>query len=160
MSNGRPAEPAVLDQLQAAIAHRGPDGAGRHIAGAIALLSTRLAIIDLQTGDQPLYEDQGAVLVANGEIYNDPELRARLSDVRFRTGSDCESPLQLYRRKGLDFVNDLRGMYGLAIYDPVSSRLVISRDPFGIKPIYYVESATGAVLFRATARCWRPDAHP
>src|ERR1700688_1107139 len=110
MRQGRRAEPAVLDQLERALAHRGPDGTGRHISGSIGLVSTRLAIIDLQTGNQPLHEPMGAVLVANGEIYNDPELRAQLSEVRFRTGSDCEAPLHLYRQKGLDFVEDLRGM--------------------------------------------------
>jgi len=141
MSNGRPVDPEVLDVLQAALAHRGPDGSGRCIAGSVGLLNTRLAIIDLRTGNQPLYEDHGAVLVANGEIYNDPELRRQLGDVRFRTGSDCESPLHLYRRKGLGFVDDLRGMYAIAIYDPAAAKLVLTRDPFGIKPLYYVESA-------------------
>ena len=140
MCDSRPA-PATLDRLQAAIAHRGPDGSGRHTSGPIGLVSTRLAIIDLQTGNQPIYEDQGAVLVANGEIYNDLELRAQLRDVHFRAGSDCEPPLHLYRRKGLDFVDDLRGMYAIAIYDPITSRLVLARDPFGIKPLYYVEAS-------------------
>ena len=142
MCDGRRADPAILDRLQAAIAHRGPDGNGRHTSGPIGLVSTRLAIVDLQNGDQPLYEAQGGVLVANGEIYNDLELRAQLRDVHFSTGSDCESPLHLYRRKGLDFVDDLRGMYAIAIYDPIASRLVLTRDPFGIKPLYYVEAPT------------------
>src|SRR5215469_10060603 len=141
MSNGRPVKPETLDVLQAALAHRGPDGSGRHVAGAVGVLSTRLAIIDLKTGRQPLYEDGGAVLVANGEIYNDPELRKQLSEVRFRTGSDCESPLHLYRRKGLRFVDELRGMFAIAIYDPAARKLVLTRDPFGIKPLYYVERA-------------------
>ncbi len=140
MRDGRRAEASVLDCLQAALAHRGPDGHGRHLEGTIGLLNTRLAIIDLQTGDQPLYEPQGAVLVANGEIYNDPELRRQLPDAPFKTGSDCESPLHLYRRRGLDFVDDLRGMYAIAIYDPVASKLILTRDPFGIKPLYYVET--------------------
>src|SRR5215831_12682887 len=113
MSNGRPVHLEALDLLQDALVHRGPDGNGRHVAGNVGLLSTRLAIIDLKSGRQPLYEDQGAVLVANGEIYNDPELRKQLGEVRFRTGSDCESPLHLYRRKGLGFVDDLRGMYAI-----------------------------------------------
>jgi asparagine synthase (glutamine-hydrolysing) len=139
MSNGRSVHQGTLDVLQAALAHRGPDGSGRHVAGCVGLLSTRLAIIDLKTGRQPLYEDQGAVLVANGEIYNDPELRKQLAEVRFRTGSDCESPLHLYRRKGLKFVDELRGMYAIAIYDPAAGKLVLTRDPFGIKPLYYVE---------------------
>ncbi len=151
MANGRPVDPAVMDQLQAALAHRGPDGAGRHIAGSVGILNTRLAIIDLVTGDQPLYDESGTVLVANGEIYNDPELRKRMHDVHFRTGSDCESPLHLYQLKGLDFVNDLRGMYGIAIHDPGARRLVVSRDPFGIKPLYYVE-APGYFAFASEPR--------
>src|SRR5262245_45345846 len=141
MSNGRPVDPEVLDVLQAALAHRGPDGSGRCIAGSVGLLNTRLAINDLRTGNHALYEEHGAVLVAKGEIDNDPELRRQLGDVRFRTGSDCESPLHLYRRKGLGFVDDLRGMYAIAIYDPAAAKLVLTRDPFGIKPLYYVESA-------------------
>ena len=140
MCDERQPDPAVLDRLQAALAHRGPDGSGRHVSGPVGLVSTRLAIIDLRTGDQPLCEKQGAVLVANGEIYNDPELRMQLPDVDFRTGSDCESPLHLYRRKGIAFAEDLRGMYGIAIHDPLTSKLILARDPFGIKPLYYVQT--------------------
>src|SRR5208282_3166063 len=95
MKNGRPADQAVLERLAAGILHRGPDGTGFHRDGAIGLVSTRLAIVDLVTGDQPLFGPRGAVLVANGEIYNDPALRAALADAPFRTRSDCESPLQL-----------------------------------------------------------------
>jgi asparagine synthase (glutamine-hydrolysing) len=140
--DGRRPDSAVLDRLEAAIAHRGPDGSGRYISGGTGLLNTRLAIIDLRTGMQPLYEEQGAALVANGEIYNDLELRAKMRDACFKTGSDCESALHLYRRKGLDFVEELRGMYAIAIHDPVTSRLVLARDPFGIKPLYYVQTPT------------------
>jgi asparagine synthase (glutamine-hydrolysing) len=140
MKNGRSPDPAVLDRLQQALAHRGPDGRGRHLAGPVGLVSTRLAIIDTLTGDQPLKDSRGGVLVANGEIYNDPELRMQLSDVTFRTGSDCESPLHLYRCKGLDFVEGLRGMYAIAIHDQAASKLILARDPFGIKQLYYVEA--------------------
>ena len=140
--DGRRPDSVVLDRLEAALAHRGPDGNGRHISGGTGLLSTRLAIIDLRTGHATIYEEQGAALVANGEIYNDLELRAQLRDACFKTGSDCESALHIYRRKGLDFVKDLRGMYAIAIYDPVTSRLVLTRDPFGIKPLYYVKTPT------------------
>jgi len=140
MNDGRGPDPAILDRLQAAIAHRGPDGSGRHLAGSVGLVSTRLAIIDLRTGDQPLSEPAGAVLVANGEIYNDPELRSQLRGVAFRTGSDCESPLHLYRREGIAFAEELRGMYGIAIHDQAAAKLILARDPFGIKPLYYVET--------------------
>jgi asparagine synthase (glutamine-hydrolysing) len=100
-----------------------------------------LLIIDLRTGDQPIGEARGAIVVANGEIYNDLELRSQLRDVSFRTGSDCESPL-LYRRKGIDFAQDLHGMYGIAIYDPATAKLILARDPLGIKPLYYVQTPT------------------
>ncbi|HZC16506.1 MAG TPA: hypothetical protein VE309_07085, partial [Caulobacteraceae bacterium] len=133
MRNGRPVDEARLDALARAIAHRGPDGVGRFTAGPIGLINTRLAIIDLKTGDQPLFDAEGAVLVANGEIYNDPELRAALVDAPYRTGSDCESPLRLYRREGTDFAADLRGMYAIALYDPGAGQVVLARDPFGIK---------------------------
>jgi len=140
MTMDRRPESAVLDRLKGALIHRGPDANGLHIAGPVGLVSTRLAIIDTRSGDQPICEPQGAALVANGEIYNDPELRLRLRDVRFSTGSDCESPLHLYRQKGLAFVDELRGMYAIAIYDPAASRLILARDPFGIKPLYYIEA--------------------
>jgi asparagine synthase (glutamine-hydrolysing) len=136
----------ILHAFEATLAHRGPDGQGRYLAGGIALVQTRLSIIDLDTGDQPMFEqgaadDQAAVLVGNGEIYNYRELRDGLADVKFATRSDCEPPLYLYRRHGLDFARHLRGMYAFAIYDPEPKRLVLSRDPFGIKPLYYVETA-------------------
>ena len=140
--NGVPPDGAVLDRLEAALTHRGPDGSGRYLGGSVGLISTRLAIIDLHTGNQPIDEASGAVLVANGEIYNDLELRSALPEVDFKTGSDCESPLHWYRCKGIEFAEYLRGMYGIAIYDPVTSKLILARDPFGIKPLYYVEGPT------------------
>jgi asparagine synthase (glutamine-hydrolysing) len=135
-----PPDCALLDRLAAAMRHRGPDGSGRHIARNVGMVQTRLAIIDLATGDQPLYEPGGAALVANGEIYNYLELRAALPHIEFATGSDCEPPLYLYRRYGLDFVEHLRGMFAIALHDPVEGQLVLARDPFGIKPLYYLET--------------------
>ena len=141
--DGREPDPEVLDALAAALGHRGPDGEGRHVAGPVALVHRRLAIIDLETGDQPLYGPDGLVLVANGEIYNDPALRAAMPASPFRTHSDCEPILFLYAAHGLDFAAHLRGMYALALYDPGAGRLILARDPFGIKPLYYVETAAG-----------------
>ena len=134
---------AALQAMGAALAHRGPDGNGHYRSGNLGMVQTRLAIIDLATGDQPLYEPGGAALMANAEIYNYIELRAALSEAVFSTGSDCELPLHLYRRHGLDFTSYLRGMYAIALHDPAAGRLVLARDPFGIKPLYYVESARG-----------------
>src|SRR5215472_3337312 len=140
MRDGSRPDAAILDRLTAALTHRGPDGNGRFSSAPVGLAHTRLAIVDLATGAQPLYANQSAVLVANGEIYNDPELRAQMGGVRFATGSDCEVPLHLYQRHGTAFADFLRGMYAIAIYDPAKTRLVLARDPFGIKPLYYVES--------------------
>jgi asparagine synthase (glutamine-hydrolysing) len=140
MRDGRPVDETRLDALARAMAHRGPDGVGKFVSGPIGLLNTRLAIIDLATGDQPLFEPGGAVLVANAEIYNDPEIRGILADAPYRTGSDCESPLQLYRRGEPDFTDHLRGMYAIALYDSSTGQVVLARDPFGIKQLYYVET--------------------
>jgi len=146
LKNGAPASRNLLDRLADALAHRGPDGNGFHVRGSVGLAQTRLAIIDLEGGDQPLYQERdgkGVTLVANGEIYNDPELRRAMPDEGYLTGSDCETPLRLYGRHGLDFTRQLRGMYAIAIDDPEANRLVLSRDPFGIKPLYYAETNTG-----------------
>jgi asparagine synthase (glutamine-hydrolysing) len=131
---------ALLRALEPALAHRGPDGDGHYRSGDVGMMQARLAIIDLATGDQPLYEPGGAALIANAEIYNYIELRAELPDVVFTTQSDCELPLHLYRRQGLDFTQKLRGMYAIALHDPGTGRLVLARDPFGIKPLYYAET--------------------
>ncbi|MBF0356414.1 MAG: asparagine synthase (glutamine-hydrolyzing) [Alphaproteobacteria bacterium] len=139
-------DPAILDRLAKALSHRGPDGEGRYLGEGIGLVQVRLAIIDLEGGRQPLYEPQGAVLVGNGEIYNYRELASDLPDVTFKTGSDCEPPLHLWRRADSSYAQLLRGMYALAIYDPASRRLTLSRDPFGIKPLYWAETAQGVVF--------------
>ena len=139
------AAPSVLDALTAALAHRGPDGAGRFVSPQAALVHTRLAIIDLPGGDQP-FQDGPATLIANGEIYNAPELRAAMHGVRFVTGSDCEPPLHLFREAAGDFTDRLRGMYALAVHDRAAHTLTLSRDPFGIKPLYYTQTAHGVAF--------------
>ncbi|NQV43727.1 MAG: asparagine synthase (glutamine-hydrolyzing) [Rhodospirillales bacterium] len=146
MMDGSRPDDALLDRLSNALVHRGPDGQGRHVRAGAGLLQVRLAIIDLESGDQPIYGPGGAdgpALVANGEIYNYRELRQSLKDCHFKTQSDCEPPLHLYMQHGLDFVRHLRGMYAIAIDDPVHDRIVLARDPFGIKPLYYAQTAQG-----------------
>lgn len=141
--NGSPPPPAPLRAMAAALRHRGPDGAGKYCSSDVGMVQTRLAIIDLETGDQPLFEPGGAALIANGEIYNYIELRDELGckdPVAFCTRSDCEPPLHLYRRYGLDFPAHLRGMFAIALHDPAAGRLILARDPFGIKPLYYTET--------------------
>ncbi|MEO0961250.1 MAG: asparagine synthetase B, partial [Pseudomonadota bacterium] len=138
-TSGQAPSASVLDVMSDALTHRGPDGEGNFISGATGLIQTRLAIIDLETGDQPLFDDEGLALVANGEIYNYLELRREFGEQTFTTNSDCETPLKLYRRDGNRFADALRGMYAIAMYDPYGERLLLARDPFGIKPLYYAE---------------------
>jgi asparagine synthase (glutamine-hydrolysing) len=134
---------SALDAMRAALAHRGPDGSGVHVRDDTGLVHTRLSIIDLATGGQPLFDAAGAALVANGEIYNYVELRATRPGYPYRTGSDCESALEAHARDGAAFAGALRGMYALALHDPYGGRLLLARDPFGIKPLYWAEDSRG-----------------
>ncbi len=127
----------VMSTLQA---HRGPDGDGIwvHPSNRIGLGHRRLSIIDLKTGDQPMTDEGGNVIVFNGEIYNYIELRDELKkDYPFRTTSDTEVILYSYRKWGPDCVNHLRGMFAFAIWDNAENILFCARDRFGIKPFYY-----------------------
>jgi asparagine synthase (glutamine-hydrolysing) len=137
-----PPDLAVLGRLATALAHRGPDGAGHTLVGNVGLVHTRLAIVDLQTGDQPFFAGPAA-LIANGEIYNDPALRAELPRTNFATHSDCEPPLHLWLRDGPAYAQELRGMYAIAIHQRAARTLTLSRDPFGIKPLYTAKIAGG-----------------
>ena len=136
-SDGSAPDAEALRALLSALAHRGPDGQGMLVRGDTGLVHLRLAIVDLATGDQPLFAPGGSALVANGEIYNDPDLRRAMAGTQFRTGSDCEPAVFLAEREGMRFADRLRGMYAIAAHDPRSGRLTLARDPFGIKPIYY-----------------------
>ncbi|MFP6749699.1 MAG: asparagine synthase (glutamine-hydrolyzing) [Alphaproteobacteria bacterium] len=142
-ADGGAPEAAALAAMQAALRHRGPDGAGQYSGEGIGLVHNRLAIIDLHTGDQPILGPNGIALIANAEIYNYLELREALPGTPWKTRSDCEPALYLYHRDGIDFANQLRGMYAIAIHDPGEGQLLLARDPFGIKPIYYVEGVFG-----------------
>ncbi len=138
-----PPDQALGARLAAALAHRGPDGVGVHIDRQLLLVHTRLAIIDLATGAQPLFAPGGLALIANGEVYNYRELRRAMPGVAFATASDCEPPLALFRTQGLGFTAAMRGMYALALHDAGTRTLVLARDPFGIKPLYLAERADG-----------------
>jgi asparagine synthase (glutamine-hydrolysing) len=140
-----PPDATVLQRLVAALAHRGPDGFGQTVVGRIAMVQTRLSIVDVEGGAQPLFAGPAA-LVANGEIYNDRALRADMADVRFTTGSDCESPLQLWLRDRPAFPQALRGMYAIAIHARDARTVTLARDPFGIKPLY-IASVPGGMAF-------------
>ena len=142
----RTVDRAVLGRMTQTLEHRGPDGGGILAAPGIGLGIRRLSIIDLETGDQPISNEDGSIaVVCNGEIYNSPELRRELEAAghRFRTRSDVEVVVHLFEDLGPGFVTRLRGMFGLAVWDAASRRLVLARDRFGIKPIVYSVAASG-----------------
>jgi asparagine synthase (glutamine-hydrolysing) len=132
--------------MSATLVHRGPDSDGTLIDGPVGLAARRLAIIDLETGDQPIANEDGTIhVVQNGELYNYRELRAELERAghRFRTHGDTEVLVHLYEQHGLDFARRLRGMFTIALWDSRERRLVLARDRYGIKPLYYREADSG-----------------
>ena len=138
-----PPGPDMVAALARALAHRGPDGSGHSVVGRVALVHTRLAIIDVGGGDQPLYAGPAA-LIANGEVYNYRELAAGMTGLH--TASDCEPPLHLFRQSGAAYAAQLRGMFAIAIHDRADHSLTLTRDPFGIKPLYTAQ-IPGGVAF-------------
>lgn len=119
------------------IRHRGPDWSGIYSDDNIVLAHERLAIVDPQSGGQPLYtKDRTLVLAVNGEIYNHQEIRKTLPDYEFLTQSDCEVILALYRKKGISFLEDLNGIFAFALYDKANNSYFIARDHIGIIPFY------------------------
>jgi asparagine synthase (glutamine-hydrolysing) len=139
-ARSRAPDRAVLERMNASLVHRGPDDSGIHIDGPAGLAARRLSIIDLAHGHQPMATDDGSVaVVQNGEILNHRELREELErdGTRFATRCDTEVLLHLYRRDGLAFAERLRGMFAVALWDRSERRLVLVRDRFGIKPLYY-----------------------
>jgi asparagine synthase (glutamine-hydrolysing) len=143
---GGPADPERLRAMSATLVHRGPDSDGQLVEGPVGLAARRLSIIDLETGDQPIANEDGTVhVVQNGEIYNYRELRAGLEHAghRFATRSDTEVLVHLYEEHGDGFAQRLRGMFAVAVWDARQRRLVLARDPFGIKPLYYRDTADG-----------------
>lgn len=122
--------------IKKSLFHRGPDGNGFYIKKNTSLIHTRLSIVDLKQGYQPI-KNKNLILIANGEIYNDLQIRKKYSNYKFITNSDSESILAVYKTKGVDGFKDLRGMYAFAIYDEEKDEIIISRDEFGIKPLYF-----------------------
>ncbi|MBT4922828.1 MAG: asparagine synthase (glutamine-hydrolyzing) [Rickettsiales bacterium] len=134
-----------------ALLERGPDGFGEYYEQNIFLFHRRLSIIDLESGGQPLYfhDEKGSlkyVLIVNGEIYNYLELRQEFDNEIFKTKSDCEVILHLFDKYKANFTQKLRGMYAIALYDVQKSRLILSRDNYGIKPLYY-SMLDNAIIF-------------
>ncbi|MBP5231570.1 MAG: asparagine synthase (glutamine-hydrolyzing), partial [Clostridia bacterium] len=146
----------IIREMADAIRHRGPDGEGYYCGDGITLGHRRLAIIDLVSGDQPLYSEDGSlVLIFNGEIYNFQELRADLAGKghRFATNSDGEVLVHGYEEYGCDFVKRLRGMFAYALWDEREKTLFAARDFYGIKPFYYYLDG-GLLLFSSEIKAF------
>ena len=152
-----PVQRRDIEAMARAIAHRGPDDEGYYIAGPLGFGFRRLSIIDLAGGHQPMSDQEESVwVIFNGEIYNFPELKRELEGYGhvFRTNSDTEVIIHGYKQWGDDVLNRLNGMFGLAIWDVRKRRLVVARDPFGIKLIYWrVDS--GRLFFGSEMRAVR-----
>ncbi|MCL2528224.1 MAG: asparagine synthase (glutamine-hydrolyzing) [Defluviitaleaceae bacterium] len=136
---------AMMDKIK----HRGPDSCGTYISEGLTLGFRRLSIVDLEGGAQPLYnEDKSLVMVFNGELYNYKELREQLTQKghRFSSETDAETVLHLYEEHGTGLLTHLRGMFAFALYDTKNQRLILARDPFGIKPLYYLCGDSGLVF--------------
>lgn len=132
----------IIKKMNDRIMHRGPDGEGYYIDGDVAFGHRRLSIIDLSTGDQPIYnEDNSVVTVYNGEIYNYLELRGELESLghEFKTKSDTEVLVHGYEEWHTDLPKHLRGMFAFAIHDKTRNEIFLARDNFGIKPLYYAK---------------------
>ena len=129
--------------------HRGPDWSGLYVGGSAILAHERLAIVDPLSGGQPLYTpDRKVVLAVNGEIYNHQDIRERYAGrYEFQTGSDCEVILALYRDKGVDFLEDLNGIFAFALYDEERDEFLIARDPIGVIPLYIGRDREGRLYF-------------
>lgn len=146
-SNGRSPDPITLQKMGRVLIHRGPDSAGIHIAGNVGLGFRRLALVDLEGGQQPLLNEAGTIALAcNGEIYNHHELRATLGQRghTFATRSDVEVILHLYEEMGIDAVGNLNGQFAFALHD--ADTLILARDRAGVCPLFYAETADGVVF--------------
>ncbi|HEY6032327.1 MAG TPA: asparagine synthase (glutamine-hydrolyzing) [Gaiellaceae bacterium] len=154
IASPRGADRDLLARMSATLVHRGPDSDGVFVDGACGLAARRLAIIDLETGDQPIANEDGTLhVVQNGEIYNYEELRVRLEREghRFSTHGDTEVLVHAYEQWGAGFAEKLRGMFAVAVWDAPRGRLVLARDRFGIKPLYY-RAAGGELQFASELR--------
>lgn len=124
-------------EMSKKVRHRGPDWSGIYCGENVIFAHERLAIVDPKSGKQPLYsKDMNLILAANGEIYNHEDLRNETRDYEFLTESDCEVILALYRKKGIDFIHELNGIFAFALYDKVNDCYFIARDHIGVMPLY------------------------
>ena len=155
-----PGKEDIINEMMNKIVHRGPDSAGVHSDEDITLGFRRLSIIDLSDGSQPMYNENGSlVIVFNGEIYNYASIREELikNGHTFKTHADTEVLIHLYEDKGAEMLNDLRGMFAFVIYDLKNKKLFAARDFFGIKPFYYT-LVNGRLIFGSEIKSFLP--HP
>jgi asparagine synthase (glutamine-hydrolysing) len=155
-----PIDGVIVREMAKCLVHRGPDDSGFYFNNSIALAQRRLSIIDLAGGHQPLSnEDKTVWITYNGEIYNYRELMKELSNLGhiFRTQSDTEVIVHAYEEYGLNFMNRLNGMYAFAIWDSRNKRLLLARDPFGVKPLY-IWANSHQLLFASEIKAFL--AHP
>ncbi|NOT49041.1 MAG: asparagine synthase (glutamine-hydrolyzing) [Acidobacteria bacterium] len=148
--SGRTVDPGLLVRMRDVSEHRGPDGAGIFAEKNVGLGHRRLSIVDLATGDQPMFNaDRSCVIVYNGEVYNHADSRDDLAarGYIYQSTSDTETILHLYEELGADCVHRLRGMFAFAIWDKGKNELFIARDRFGVKPLYYVHDQNGSLFF-------------
>lgn len=131
------------------IRHRGPDWSGIYVGGSAILAHERLSIVDPQSGGQPLYSpDRKQILAVNGEIYNHRDIRAHYAGkYTFQTGSDCEVILALYKDKGINFLEELNGIFAFTLYDEETDDYLIARDPIGVIPLYIGRDKEGRIYF-------------
>ena len=158
-TDGAKVEPALIARMCAAVEHRGPDARGSHLAGPIGLGIQRLRVIDLTSGDQPIYnEDRSVVVVLNGEIYNFQELREQLQSAghKFKTSGDTEVIVHLYEERGASCVDALQGMFAFALWDERRQKLLLARDRVGKKPLVYSQSGRG-ITFASELRALLED---
>jgi asparagine synthase (glutamine-hydrolysing) len=149
-----PVPESTLLQMAGALRHRGPDGFGLSLEPGAGLVSTRLAIFDVERGWQPLEAEPATTLVYNGEVYNHPELRAELvaRGERFETGCDTEVVLRLLAREGLGALDRFNGQFAFALWEASSRRLTLVRDRFGVRPLYFATLADGSIVFGSEAK--------
>ena len=146
----KPVDPARVERMSNALAHRGPDGSGVWTAPGVGLGHRRLSIIDLAGSPQPMHSADGrAVIVFNGEIYNFRELRRELAGLgaQFRTDGDTEVILAAYEQWGVDCLRRLDGMFAFALYDCARRELFLARDRLGVKPLFMVPLSDGSLAF-------------
>ncbi|KAI3952333.1 hypothetical protein MKX01_005200 [Papaver californicum] len=145
-------------ELSRRLRHRGPDWSGLHCHQDCYLAHQRLAIVDPASGDQPLYnEDKSIIVTVNGEIYNHEELRAKLKNHKFRTGSDCEVIAHLYEEYGENFVDMLDGMFSFVLLDTRDKSFIAARDAIGITPLYMGWGLDGSIWFASEMKALSDD---